>query len=112
MATLAVQQIVEAGLKPTYVAADSLGDTFANDGSGRQFIHVINGLIAVTVTVTPEVASTTKPGFGALTRGPMVVAILADEDQMIGPFPLTAFGINPAITYDDETNVTVAAIRT
>lgn len=112
MSTIAVQPIVEAGLNPTYSAAAAGGDTFANDGSERQFIHVKNAdADAMQVTVTPEVASTSKPGFGTLSRATIQVSIPAGEDRMIGPFPRVAFGINPAITYDDETSVTLAVIK-
>ena len=111
MAELATQQIVDTGLEASYASAAGAGDTFVNDGSGRQFIHVFDASDGVTVTVTPEVATTEKPGFSTLTQPPMVVAVGAAEDRMIGPFPFTAFGVNPAITYDSETGVTIAVIK-
>lgn len=111
MTTLAVQPIVEAGLEPVYSAAAALGDTFLNDGSERIFIEVIDANDGVVVTVAPDVSSTTKPGFGALTKPDMVVTIGAAETRKIGPFPLTAFGVNPDIQYNDEANVTIGVFR-
>ena len=110
MATLAVQQIVDSGLEPSYSAAEAGGDDFVNDGSERQFIHVKDAGDGCVVTVTPSTASTTKPGFGTVTRANIAVTIGAGEDRMIGPFPLTAFG-DPAITYDSETSVSLAVVR-
>lgn len=114
MATLTVQSIVEAGLDATYSAAAALGDTFANNNvrAGRVFLHVKNGdASSKTVTVTPEVASTTVPGFGTVSKATVSVAIPNGEDRFIGPFPLTAFGASPAITYSAVTSVTLAVIE-
>ena len=111
MAILAVQQIVDSGLAPAYSAAAGAGDTFVNDGSGRQFLHVIDAGDGVVVTIAPDVTTTTKPGFGTLTRASMVVTIGSAAEKFIGPFPLTAFGVNPDIQYDSETSVTLAVLK-
>lgn len=112
MATLSVETIVEAGLAATYNAAGASGDDFVNDGSERQFIHVknSNGAATRTVTVTAAVSTTTKPGFGALSRANIQVVVPISGDRFIGPFPLIAFG-DPAITYDDESDVTIAVLK-
>ena len=112
MATLAVETIVEAGLAATYNAAAAAGDDFVNDGAERQFLHVKNADAAVTrlITVTAAVSTTTKPGFGALSRANIAVTVPISGERFIGPFPLIAFG-DPAITYDDESSVTVAVLK-
>lgn len=112
MTILAVESIVEAGLVATYNTAAAAGDSFVNDDSERIFLHVKNadGAVARTITVAPAVASTTKPGFGALTRANIATTIAASGDEFIGPFPLTAFG-DPDIQYDDESDVTVAVLK-
>jgi hypothetical protein len=112
MATLVKQDIVDTGLKPTYAAASSGGDDFANDGSGRLFLHIKNGDgSSHTATVTAVVSTTEKAGFPTLTVPNIVVAIPASEERMIGPFPLTAYGSTPSITYDAVTSVTIALIK-
>lgn len=112
MATIPTQSIVEAGLGATYSAADSEGDTFVNDGSNRQFLHVknANAVDARTVTVTPSDASTEKPGYGALARAAIEVTVPAEGERFIGPFPATAFA-EPAITYSSEADVTLAVLK-
>lgn len=114
MATLTVQSVSDSGLDATYSNAASGGDTFANNNvrACRVFLHVKNGDgTSKTVTVTPEITSTTVPGFGSVTKANTEVAIPASEDRFIGPFPLTAFGEAPAITYSAVTSVTIAVIE-
>lgn len=114
MATLTVESVVSTGLDATYNSAASGGDTFANNNvrAGRVFLHVKNAdASSKTVTVTPEITSTTVPGFGSVTKAAIAVAIPAGEDRFIGPLPLTAFGAAPAITYSAVTSVTVAVIE-
>jgi hypothetical protein len=111
MATLSVETIVDSGLAATYNAAAAGGDTFVNDGSERQFIHVknANGAATRTVTVAPSTATTTKPGFGTVTRGNISVIVPISGERFIGPFPELAFG-DPDIQYSSEADVTVAVL--
>lgn len=112
MATLTVQQIVEAGLEATYSSCDVGGDTFANDTTNRTFIHVKNGDASEhTVTVTPQTTSKDVAGFGTMTKPNISVAITAGEDRFIGPFPVGAFSNAPAITYDAVTSMTIGVIK-
>ena len=113
MATLAEQQIVYTGLAPAYVAAAAGGDTFANDGSGRQFLHVKNadGVATRTVTVSAVVATTNKSGFNPLDVDDIVVVVPISGERMIGPIELTAYGSTPDITYDDESDVTIGLFK-
>lgn len=112
MATLTVQSVTESGLDGSYSAAAGAGDTFVNDTTGRTFLHVKNGdASSHTVTVTPVITSRSIEGFGTLTKSGVSVAIPAGEDRFIGPFPYTAYGADPDITYSAVTSVTVAAIK-
>ena len=112
MATLSVEAIVDTGLAATYNAAAELGDDFVNDGSERQFVHAVNADAGATrtITVAPAVATTTKPGFGTLTRASISVEIPISGERFIGPFPLTAFG-DPDLQYDDHTDLTIAVVK-
>jgi len=112
MAELSVESIIETGLEATYNAAAELGDSFVNDGSERQFIHAVNADAGATrtITVAPAVATTSKPGFGALTREDIVVVVPISGDRFIGPFPEAAFG-DPDLQYDDHTDLTIAVLK-
>lgn len=114
MATLSQQLVAEAGLNASYAAAAAGGDTFNNDGSDRQFLHVKNAHAANprTVTITAEVASKKVSGYGTMTRANISVAIPALGNKFIGPIALNAFGVNPAITYSDSAaDLTVALLK-
>lgn len=112
MAELTVQEINEGGLEATYSAAAEGGDTFQNDSSGKVFVHVKNGSASqMTVTVTPEVSSKDVPGFGTLSKSGVDVDIPASEDRFIGPFPYQAYAATPELSYSDESDVTVAALK-
>ena len=112
MATFGTESIIDAGLNATYNVAAAGGDDFVNDGSDRQFLHVKNAhaSVARVITIAPDVATTTKPGFGTVTRASIVVSVPGPGDRFIGPFPKSAF-TDPAITYDDEADVTVALLK-
>ncbi len=114
MAALTIQTIGEAGVQSTYAAATSGGDTARND-NGDVFLHVKNGdASSHTVTVTAQTASATVPGMGTTTKANVAVAVPAGEERMIGPFARLAFNDasnDVAITYDDVTAVTIAALR-
>jgi hypothetical protein len=73
---LSVQEIVRTGLDPSYEAANTDGESVANDG--RTFVHVDNasgGSINVTVV---------HPGtVDGLAVADLVVAVPAGEDRMI-----------------------------
>ena len=110
MATLTVQTIVQAGLGPTYASAASGGDVATNDG--KLFLHVKNahGSVARSVTIT-AVQTYIADGTALSDR---VVSVPAAGERMIGPF--TPGGFNNAsgqiaISYDDEADVTIAALN-
>lgn len=113
MAALTRQNLAEAGLNATYVAASGGGDTVPNDG--ETFLHVKNGGVgSINVTVAAAVATVFKEGFGTLVRGNIVVAVPNGAERFIGPFPPSAFNdVNGSvpITYSGVTSVTVAALK-
>jgi hypothetical protein len=113
MAVLNVQKIVETGLNVTFSAAASGGDTFVNADGERTSLRVKNAhaTLSRTVTVTPSTPTTTKAGFGSLTKSPLVVIVPALSERSIGPFPSPAFK-DPAITYSDAAaDVSVAVVK-
>ena len=112
MAALTVQPIIKSGLEASFAAADVGGDSFTNDG--RTFLFVKNGATDVVVTITAQTTSATKPGFGDITLTNEVVTVTAGTEQMIGPLEQAIFNDASGlaqVTYDDTTNVTVAAVR-
>lgn len=89
-------------------SADSEGDSFINDG--RIILQVANAddMATRTLTFTPTAAPK------GLEITPIEVEIAAEATALIGPFPPRYF--NDATgqvfwTYDDESDVTLAAIR-
>ena len=111
MADIAVQDIAETGLNPTFVAAASGGDSYAN--GDRTFLAVKNGAVAVNVTIVVQRTSFDLDKFGKVTFASLVVNVPATEERWIkAPLaPYTDGNGKVQVTYDDVTNVTVAAVR-
>lgn len=113
MATLSRQDMVEAGLLGSYVAASGGGDVVDNDG--QTFLHVKNGGGgSINVTVAAQVAAFQTPGMGPMTKANIVVAVANGAEKFIGPFAKQAFNTaagQVAITYSGVTSVTIAAVR-
>lgn len=110
MAALTIQTITRTSVLPAYAAAASGGDTFANDGS--TFIHAKNANVSVTRTLTFASTQTNVPAGTTVTN--VTVIIATSSEEMIGPFPKAAFDNSSgavAITYDDETDVTLGAFK-
>lgn len=108
MAALATQQIVNAGVIPTYAAAAGGGDTVAPGDT--TFVHVKNASVgSITVTVDSVAASS----YG--TDVDLVVAIAAGAEKMIGPLPASRFAQTTTglvnISYSGVTSLTVGAFR-
>ena len=113
MATLTVQASPEAG-GMTMAAAAAGGDVFPNDGKTLLLVLNVHGSLARTVTVTAQDTTATVPGFGACTKADAVQAVEINTMDAMGPFPTTAFNNSSgqvAITYSDEADLTVAAVR-
>lgn len=108
--SLTVQNPTIEGLTAEYVDADPDGDTFLNDG--YTILHIKNGGgTDRTITVAAAVSQTTKEGWGVLDKADSSVTISASGEAFLGPFPTTAFSFLPTVTYDDESNVTLVALR-
>jgi len=110
MATFNVENIVEAGIEATYNNANGGGDDFSNDSSERTFLHVKNsGGSDETVTVSTAQSTLDLRGWGELSKSDVSVSVSANTgEEFIGPCPQQAFGSQPAISYSDATNITVA----
>ena len=111
MANQAVQDIVETGLNPSFVAAAAGGDDFVN--GDRTFLVVKNGALAVIVTITVQHTSFDIDKFGKVIFASLVITVPATEERWI-KVPLAPYtdGFGKVqVTYDDVTNVTVAAVR-
>lgn len=111
MANQAVQDIAETGLNPSFVAAAAGGDDYLN--GDRTFLVVKNGLVAVVVTIAVQRTDFDIDKFGKVTFAALVINVPADEERWIkAPIaPYTDGNGKVQVTYDDVTNVTVAAVK-
>jgi hypothetical protein len=105
MAVLSVQSAALAGSAVTYAAAGVAGDSFPN--TGQEALHVKNGGIA-PITVTIDSPTLCNQGFAH----DLAVAVPNGSDRIIGKFPKDRFGTTVAVTYSDDTDVTVAVLKT
>jgi hypothetical protein len=109
MAALTVQDVTRSGLTPTFAAATSTGDSFANNGS--TFLYVKNGHTAAqSVTVDSQYA----PLPVGTAQSDAVVSVAAGGEALIGPFPTRSFNDADGlvqVTYSGVTALTVAAIK-
>lgn len=111
MAELTVQDITSSGLNPSLSAAEAGGDTFTQV-EPDVFLYADNAdASAKQITVTAENTAKTVSDWGTLTATDIVVSVPAGESRFIGPFPRGPYSLTPAITYDDVTSLTVAAVR-
>lgn len=104
MADLAVQDISLSGADVTFGAADAGGDSFRT--SGNEYLHVKNGG-GSSMTVTVDSTRQCDQGFDHDGQA----TVPAGEERLLGPFPASRFGLNPAITYSGVTSVTVAVVK-
>lgn len=107
MSSLTVQNVSLDGLKPSFVAAAEDGDTFVNNG--RTFLHVKNEDTVDVRTVTINSLVDCNQGHDHNIE----VEIPKEEERIIGPFSPSRFNSNTgvvSVTYDDHSDVTVAAI--
>lgn len=104
---LAIQPHLAAGLQPVYTAANVDGHSVVNDGNS--YIEIINGAVAVVVTiVTPKLVD-------GLAVADQVVTVPATETRKIGPFPPGTYNQTSTdagsihVDFDDISNVTIGA---
>jgi hypothetical protein len=105
-AALTTQQIVQAGVAPSYTAAGAGGDSFVP--GQRTFLHLKNGGGAsVTVTIP-------APSFGTFSITPLSITVSAGGEKLVGPFPpdlfLDSTTGNCPVSYSGVTSVTVAVL--
>lgn len=108
MADLTIYSTDLDGVVLSYAACAGGGDTFDNDG--KTMLHVKNGDASdKVVTVTSRVACNQGQTHHSETT------VSAGSEAMIGPFPIDRFtdpsNGKASISYDDVTNLTIAAIR-
>jgi hypothetical protein len=110
MATFNVQSVVRTGngVTPTYNAAAATGDKFSP--GARVFVHAKN------TNASPRVITFATAGkLAEFDVADMVATIPATTgDKMIGPFPADIFAAADglvAMTYDAETNLTIAVLQ-
>lgn len=107
MGLLTVQNVSLDGLEPSFAAAAEDGDTFVNNG--RTFLHVKNADTIDARTITIDSLVDCNQGHDHNIE----VEIPKEEERIIGPFSPSRFNSNTgvvSVTYDDHSDVTVAAI--
>ena len=115
MATLSVENIVEAGMDPTFQATASGGDVAPNDGTIFLLCKNGHGSANRTVTITPQTTSVTDSNYGTLTKAAVTLTdIPAGDIRAIGTFKPSAFNNASGqivITYSDSSaDITVAVL--
>jgi hypothetical protein len=77
---LSVQTIIQAGLTPAFVAANTDGHSFINNGN--TFLELVNAHTSATMTATVE-----HPGkIDGLDVADLVIAVPPSGTKRIGPF--------------------------
>jgi len=108
MAIVATQEIVHAGLSPTYTAMGAAGDEVACIDD-RMMLHVKNADTgAHTVTIDSKVPCNQGNDHD------IAVSVPAGGERLIGPFPTARFRNASGridISVDDETDMTFAAFH-
>lgn len=114
MAAITIQNIVAAGVAPSFVAA-AAADTVAVVGDERILVHVANGSgDSINVTIPAEDTPQTIAGFGSVAMSDLVVAVAAGAEKIIGPIPrgyVDAATGTAAVNYSATTDVTRTAYR-
>ena len=111
MADLSVQDILPAGAEPTMTAASATGDTFTN--TDRTLVLAVNANVSArTITVAALNPQTTKPAYGTIPFSDLTVNVPANGQVVFAPTvgPYTSGG-KASMTYDDQTDLTLAVLR-
>lgn len=90
------EKIEVTGLTPTYVAVETTGTTFPNNG--RVFIHVKASAVDTLTILTPYEAE-------GLQLADRTFEVQADDEMFIGPF-------NRVYYNDNDGNVTLSSDNT
>jgi len=111
---LTLQETSRDGLEVTYAAGDDVNNHSFDNANQDIILHVINGATVCNVTV---VTSMTIDGEAIPDK---TINVPATEDRFIGPFrndlygqpePDAGFAKSVFVDIDDDTNVTIAAIK-
>ncbi len=112
MALLTLATPTQAGTAYAMTAAASGGDTFAN--SGREFVLVRNDHATDPRTVTFDAPGTCDFELAAHANHDLAVVVVAQTQEMIGPFSLTRFNDASGlvhVTYSDAAaDLTIAVV--
>lgn len=108
--SLAVQDVSDAGVVPTFTGGLSISDTYLVNNNGRVVLYVKNGG-AGSINVTIQTPITV----GSLTVEERIVAVVNASEKIIGPFPVNVYNTPGThtlkFTLSGVTTVTVAALR-
>ncbi|TDX61925.1 hypothetical protein EDE12_11226 [Methylosinus sp. sav-2] len=116
MSVLTIQNIVAAGITPSYQAATASDTIPGANGNERLFLHAKNtNASTATVTINPVSPTSAKiPGVGQVNVPTIQVTIPATTgDKMIGPIPPAYIDATGTVTISNGgtiTNLTLAAI--
>ena len=113
MATYTVQTVVDTGITPSLVSVAS-SDNFADDGSARTFVEVVNGAGApINVTIPAQQTSVVVPGVGSLAVADIVVSVTNAQRRLIGPFSRAYINNSGFVTlnFSSITTITAGAFR-
>lgn len=104
---LTPQPIPLTGLEATYAAAAADGNKFVNDGA--TMVHIKNGTGDCVITI--QIAKTVD---GQAVTDPTVTCT-ANEERFLPSLPPSIYNQADGMVYldyDDESNVTIAVIKT
>ena len=105
MPDLAVQSAVRAGLEATYTGSITASTDYTSPNDGATILHFKNAATAASVSIT---TFTVVDGINLADR---VVAIPANEERFIGPFPPSIYGNTLTWQATSPATLSVAAIR-
>lgn len=112
MALLTLEQPSKTGAAYTMAVAASGGDTFAN--TGREFVLIKNAHATESRTITFDAPGTCDFELVAGSAHDLVVTLLAETEQMVGPFSQTRFNDGSGlvhVTYSDSAaDLTIAVV--
>lgn len=98
-ATLTVQNISRAGLKPTYTAVTQANGARFNN-SGTSFLEIINtGGASVTVTVVIQSKLDGQTVTNRTYTVPHTASPTGNNTLMIGPFPTTIYNTTESFVF-------------
>tara|TARA_R110002020_G_scaffold159525_7_gene343426 strand:- start:439 stop:807 length:369 start_codon:yes stop_codon:yes gene_type:complete len=112
MATIASQNITEAGLSPTMSDAGGDGDQFENTGAEFLLITNTSGG-SIVVTITAQTTTVEDRRMGELTKANSTITIANGASGLIGYFQIAAYSDTDGyvqITYSETEEVTIAVL--